>query len=274
MAELDVTISPPGRWPGFGFAELLRYRELLYFMAKRELQVRYKQSFFGVSWAVLQPVTYAFVFAVFFGHLAKIPSEGIAYPVFALAAMVPWVFASQGTGQAAASLVGEANLLGKVYFPRLVLPLAKIGSFLVDLVIGFGVLSAFVVIYGAQPSWGLVALPLFLAIALLTVIGVGVLLATLNVKYRDITVAIPLFVQLWLFATPVLYPGSLITGTWQYIYAINPMVSVIEGVRWGFLGTTAPPVGTVAVSATVALILLMIGVTYFRGAERYLADII
>ena len=274
MADIDVTIRPLGRWPGFGLAELGRSRELLYFMTKRELQIRYKQSMFGVSWAILQPVTYAFVFAIFFGRLANIPSEGLPYPVFALAALVPWVFASQGVGQAAASLVGEANLLGKVYFPRLVLPLAKVTSFLVDLVIGLGILCVFVALYGGSPGWGLLALPGFLAISIATVVGLGVLLATINVKYRDVVVAIPLFIQLWLFATPVLYPGSLITGVWQYIYAINPMVSVIEGVRWGFLGTTAPPLGGVAVSVTIAVLLLAVGITYFRSAERYLADII
>jgi lipopolysaccharide transport system permease protein len=274
MEASRVVIRPPGRWPGLGFRELAGYRELLYFLTRREILVRYKQSLFGITWVVAQPLAYAFVFAIFFGKLAKIPSEGIPYPVFALAALVPWIFAAQGIGQASSSLVGEANLLGKIYFPRLALPLAKLLSFFVDLAIGLCVLTVFVIIYGAHPTIGLVALPAFLLLAVLTVLGAGLTLATMNVKYRDVTVAIPLIMQLWLFATPVLYPGALITGTWQYIYAMNPMVSVIEGVRWGFVGTDAPPIGGVAVSVAVAAILFAIGITYFRRAEHYLADII
>ena len=274
MEASRIVIRPPGRWPGFGFRELASYRELLYFLTRREILVRYKQSIFGITWVVAQPLAYAFVFAVFFGKLAKIPSEGVPYTVFALAALVPWLFAAQGVSTSSNSLVGEANLLGKIYFPRLALPLAKLMSFLLDLVIGLFVLMLFVLIYGAHPTIGLVAVPGFLAIGFLTVLGVGLTLATLNVKYRDVTVAVPLISQLWLFATPVLYPGALITGTWQYIYAMNPMVSVIEGVRWAFVGTDPPPLGAIAVSIVVAFILFTIGITYFRRAEHYLADII
>lgn len=274
MSGAALRIRPPRRWPGLGLEELLRYRELIYFLTKRELQVRYKQSLFGVTWAVLQPVAYAFVFAIFFGKLANVPSEGLPYPVFALAALVPWLFVAQGVGQSAQSLVGEANLLGKVYFPRLALPLAKILSLFVDLLIGLCVLMLFIVLYGARPDVGALALPLFLLLAFVTIVGAGLLLATLNVKYRDVTLTVPLIMQLWLFMTPVLYPGSLITGGWAYIYAMNPMVSVIQGVRWGLLGTEAPALGPVVISVTVAVTLFAAAVAYFRSTERYLADII
>jgi lipopolysaccharide transport system permease protein len=274
VAETSVTITPPSRWGGFGLREIWGARELLYFMTKRELQIRYKQSLFGVSWAILQPLIYAFVFALFFGRLAKVPSEGFPYPLFALTALVPWIFLSQSVSQAAASLVGDANLLGKVYFPRLVIPLAKVMSFLTDLLVALCVLIVFVFVYGESPSVGMLALPGFLLLALVTALGAGTLLATLNVRYRDVMVAIPLMVQLWLFATPVIYPGSLIAGNWKYVYALNPMVSVIGGVRWAFLGADAPELGTVAVSVVAALTLLVAGAVYFRRAERFFADII
>ncbi len=187
---------------------------------------------------------------------------------------MPWLFTSQGTTQAAASLVADANLLGKVYFPRLVIPVAKILSFLVDLVIALAVLGVFVAAYGESPSAALALMPLFLLLALATVVGTGVLLSTLNVKYRDVAVAIPLLVQLWLFATPVVYPGSLITGAWQYVYAVNPLVTVVDGTRWAFLGTDAPPPAVAAISVASAVVLLVAGLVYFRRTERYLADII
>ena len=274
MATTSVTITPPSRWGGFGLRELWDARELLYFMTKRELQIRYKQSLFGVSWAVLQPLVYAFVFALFFGRLANVPSDGFPYPIFALTALVPWIFLSQSVAQAAASLVGDANLLGKVYFPRLVIPLAKVASFLIDLLIALVVLAVFVFLYGESPSVGLLALPGFLLLAFVTALGAGTLLATLNVRYRDVTVAIPLLVQLWLFATPVIYPGSLIAGGWRYVYALNPMVSVIDGVRWGFLGAPAPEAAMVAISAAAAVGVLVAGAVYFRRAERFFADIV
>jgi lipopolysaccharide transport system permease protein len=269
-----LLIAPPSRWGGFGLRELWDARELVYFLTKRELQIRYKQSLFGVSWAVLQPLTYAFVFALFFGRLANVPSEGFPYPVFALSALVPWIFCSQAVSQAAASLVGDANLLGKIYFPRLAIPLAKILSFLIDLMIALCVLGLFVALYGVSPSEGMLALPAFLVLAFATGVGAGTLLATLNVRYRDVMVAIPLLIQLWLFATPVIYPGSLITGTWQYVYALNPMVSVIGGVRWAFLGAPAPELAMVAISTGTASFLLVAGIVYFRRSERFFADII
>jgi lipopolysaccharide transport system permease protein len=270
----DVVIEPPSRWGDLGLAELWRSRELLYFLVKRDLQIRYKQSVFGVSWAVLQPVALTLIFYVFFGRLAKVPHEDVPYPLFAMAALVPWTFASNSVGQAAASLVGDQNLISKVYFPRLVIPLARIGALGIDLGISLVVLAVFMAAYGVAPPAEAVLVPLILLLALVTAAGVGVWLAALNVKYRDVSVAVPLLVQIWLFATPVVYPGSLVTGAWQYIYALNPMVSVVGLMRWALLGTAGPPVGAVAVSVASAAVVLAFAVIRFRRTERFFADII
>lgn len=273
-ARHELTIRPPRRFANLGLRELWEYRELLYFLTKRELQIRYKQSLFGISWAVVQPLAYAFIFSLFFGRLAKVSSEGIAYPVFALAGLVPWLFASQGVSGSADSLIRDSNLLSKVYFPRLVLPASKVLSYLVDLLIALCVLGIFIAIYGAHPGIGLAALPLFLLLAFATAAAIGMALGALNVAYRDVIVITPLLVQLWLFATPVIYPASLIHGAWRYVYAVNPMVTVIEGVRWGFLGTAAPHGAVILTSTVAAFVLLVLAVFYFRRTERFFADII
>jgi homopolymeric O-antigen transport system permease protein len=270
----EVVIRPPARWGGFGFAELWHHRELLYFITKRELQIRYKQSLFGAAWAILQPLAYAGLFTLIFGRVAGLSSQGVPYAVFALAALVPWGFASQTVTQSAASLVGDANLLTKVYFPRLVVPAGKMLSLLVDLVLALCVLSLFVVGYGVRPSAGLALVPAFLLLAAVTAGALGAMLGALNVKYRDVAVAVPLIVQLWFFATPVIYPGTYIKGAWHYVYAINPMVSVIEGVRWGFLSTPAPEGLSVAISTASALVLLVVGLVYFRRTEHFFADVV
>jgi lipopolysaccharide transport system permease protein len=273
-AHTELVITPPSRWAGLGLRELWGYRELLYFMTKRELQIRYKQSLFGVSWAVLQPIVYSFVFALFFGTLANVPSDGFPYPVFALAALVPWMFVSQASTQGAGSLVADSNLLGKVYFPRLIIPLAKTLSLLLDLAIAICVLAILTAVYGAQPTIGLLAVPGFILLAAATATGVGTGFGALNVMYRDVTVATPLLVQLWLFASPIAYPTSLIPGNWQYVYALNPMVTVIDGMRWAFLGADAPTVGTALCSVAGALAMLTAGVLYFRRTERFFADVV
>jgi lipopolysaccharide transport system permease protein len=273
-ATSEVVIRPPGRFGGLGLRELVEHHELLYFLIKRELQVRYKQSLFGIGWAVAQPIALAFIFALFFGRLANVPSEGVPYPVFALAGLVPWMFAAQATTQAATSLVGDANLLSKVYFPRLVIPIAKVLSMAVDLLVALCVLFPFVLAYGIKLEPRAFTVLLFVALGVLTTMGIGIGLSALNVKYRDITVGIPLLVQVWLFATPVVYPGSLVTGLWRYVYALNPMVSVIDGVRWAVLGTHAPAVGPLLVSITVAVVTLFAALVYFKRTERYFADLI
>jgi lipopolysaccharide transport system permease protein len=270
----EIIIRPAGRWSALHASEIWAYRELLYFLTKRELQVRYKQSLLGVSWAVMQPLALTFIFALFFGRLVKVPSDGIPYPVFALAGLVPWLFVSQSSAQGAQSLVADANLLTKVYFPRIIVPLAKVLALLVDLGFAFCVLLPFALIYGAPIQATAVIAPLFLLLALTTALGAGTLLAALNVKYRDVGVAMPLAVQVWLFATPVVYPASLVSGSWQYVYALNPMVSVIGGLRWALFGTTAPAASAVAVSAAASCALLIGAVVYFRRTEQFFADLI
>jgi len=270
----SIVIRPPSGWASLGLRELGEYRELLYFLTKRELQIRYKQSLFGVSWAVLQPVALAFIFTIFFGVLADIPSEGIPYPVFALAALTPWLFVSQTVAQSALSLVGDANLLSKVYFPRLVIPLAKTFALLVDLAVGLVVVVIIAVLYGHPPGVEVLALPAFLALGLLTGAGLGILLAAVNVHYRDVAVAVPLFMQVWLFATPVIYPGSLVEGSWRYVFALNPMTSVVEGSRWTLLGASAPELVPVLISTAVALTIFVGALVYFRRTELYFADVV
>jgi lipopolysaccharide transport system permease protein len=270
----EVTIRPPSGLAALRFGDLWEYRELIYFLTKRELQIRYKQSVLGVTWAVLQPLTLAFIFAIFFGVLAEVPSEGFPYPLFALAGLVPWLFVSQTVAQASASLVGDSNLLSKVYFPRLVLPLARGMSLLLDLLIALVILVAMTLAYGEGLEATILWLPAFLALAMVTALGVGVLLAAVNVQYRDVTVAVPLMIQVWLFTTPVIYPGSLVEGTWRYVYSLNPMVSVVDGVRWAILGAAAPLAGGVAISAAVALVVTAAGIVYFRKTEHFFADLI
>ena len=270
----ELVIRPPSRWGGLSLSELWAYRELLYFLTKRDLQIRYKQSLLGVSWAVVQPLGLAIVFYIFFGRLAKVPSEGLPYPVFALGALVAWNFTSQATSQAAASLVSDANLLSKVYFPRLLVPLAKIGSLAIDMFITLCVLAIFMAAYVISPPVQVVVLPVFLLLGTLVALGAGVFLAAVNVRYRDVGVALPLVLQIWLFVTPVVYPASLVEGAWKYVYALNPMVTVVSGCRWALFDTPAPPLASVLVSVAVTFLMLAGALVYFKRVERFFADII
>ena len=272
--EPRVHIRPPRGWGDLRLREIWEARELVYFLTKRELQIRYKQSFFGISWAVLQPLAIAFIFAIFFGVLANVPSDDLPYPVFALAGVVPWLFTAQSVNMAAMSLVTDANLLSKVYFPRMAAPLGKVLSLLLDLVIAMGVVVAFTLAYGVSISLTILVTPAFLLLGVVTAFGTGLLLAAINVKYRDVTLAVPVLVQTWLFATPVIYPATLLTGIWEYIYALNPMVSVISGVRWSILGAAAPKLGTIAISVGSALLVLGIALAYFRRTEQFFADLV
>jgi lipopolysaccharide transport system permease protein len=246
----------------------------MYFIMKRELQLRYKQSFFGVLWVVVQPLALAGVFGLFFGSLAKIPSEGVPYPLFVLTGLLAWIFASQAVGTAAISLVGDSNLVAKVYFPRMAIPVGRMLAVGVDLAITFVVVLIAIALYGTGFRIELLLLPVFILLAFVTATGVGLPLAAVNVKYRDVGMALPLAIQLWLFLTPVLYPGSLVTGTWQYIYALNPMVTAVQGTRWALIGTPAPAPGAVIASVATAAIVLVAGALYFRRAENHFADII
>jgi len=257
-----------------GLGELWEYRELLYFLVWRDVKVRYKQTALGAAWAIIQPFFTMVVFSIFFGKLGKIPSDGVPYPIFTYAALVPWMFFANGLAQSSNSLVGSANLITKVYFPRLIIPIATVLSGVVDFVIAFAVLLAMMLYYGILPTRNTVWLPLFLLLALLTSLGVGLWLSALNVEYRDVRYIVPFLTQFWLFASPVAYPSSLLSPPWQTVYGLNPMVGVIEGFRWALLGTATGPGPLIAVSSLVALLVLVAGAFYFRRMETTFADVV
>jgi lipopolysaccharide transport system permease protein len=272
--ERMITIRPPTRWPGLGLRELWDARELLYFMAKREVQIRYKQSVIGVGWAVLQPLGIAFIFALLFGTVLSIPSDGIVYPVFAIVGIVPWMFASQLMSHGAQSLVFDAPLLSKVYFPRLTLPLAKGLGLGLDLAIAFVVMIAVVLVYGVGLTAHALIAPGFLLLDAVAAFSLATLFAAINVKYRDMIVVVPILVQLLLFLSPLVYSATQIKGDWIYLYSVNPFASVITGMRWSLAGGPAPDAGAVLVSVASALVLFSVAILYFRRAEREFADVV
>jgi lipopolysaccharide transport system permease protein len=257
-----------------GLREFLEYRELLFFLIWRDIKVRYKQTVLGAAWAIIQPFMTMVVFSLFFGRLAGIPSEGVPYPIFSYAALVPWTFFANGLSQSANSLVGSANLLTKVYFPRLTIPIASVLSGAVDFVLAFLVLLGMMLFYRVTPTWNILWLPLFLLLALVTALGVGLWLSALNVEYRDVRYVVPFLVQFWLFATPIAYPSSLLSEPWRTIYALNPMVGVVEGFRWALLGTETAPGPMILISALAAIVILLGGVVYFRRMEDTFADVV
>ncbi len=273
-APIVVHIRPSKGWVSLRLNELLEYRELLYFLVWRDIKVRYKQTALGASWAVIQPFLTMVVFSLFFGKLAKMPSDGVPYPIFSFAALVPWTFFATSLTNSSNSLVGSANLIKKVYFPRLAIPIATVLSGLVDFAIAFGMLIAMMIWYRVHPTVNALWLPLFLLLALVTSLGVGLWLSALNVKYRDVKYVVPFLTQFWLFATPVAYPSSLLAGKWRAIYALNPMVGVVEGFRWSLLGTRTNPTSVIAVSTAAAVVMLVSGAFYFRRMERTFADVV
>jgi lipopolysaccharide transport system permease protein len=272
--QSSITIEPQRGWVAVNIAELWAYRELLYFFVWRDLKVRYKQTIFGALWAVIQPVMLMVVFTLFLGRISGIAPAGVAYPVFAFAALVPWTLFAQSLIGASASLVDASNLLQKVYFPRLLLPLAAIGSYLVDFGIAFVVLALLLVWFGVPLTASLVWVLPLTVLLLEVALAIGVWLAAINVRYRDVRYAVPFIVQLWLFASPVAYSASLVPPEWRTIYLLNPMAGVIEGFRWAVLGLGDAPVAPLAVSALVATLVLTAGVAYFRRVERTFADVI
>ncbi len=263
----------PG-WVAIDFGELWRYRELLVFQAIRDIRVRYKQTLLGAAWAILQPVMTMVVFSIFFGKLAGLPSDGIPYPLFTFCALLPWQLFAYALTYSSNSLVDNANILTKVYFPRLILPFTAVISGLVDFAIAFVVLVGMMAYYGMFPGWSVVALPLFIMLALAAALSVGLWLSALNVKYRDIRYTIPFLTQLWLFASPVAYSSSMVPEKWQALYGINPMVGVVEGFRWVLLDKSAPPGPMLIVSVVTTAVLLVGGLFYFRRMEKSFADII
>ena len=272
-AQSVLIIGPSRGLLRVNLRELWEYRELLYIFVWRDIKVRYKQTVLGAAWAIIQPFFTMLVFALFFGRLAKMPSDGLPYPIFAYAALLPWSYFTQSLTQASNSLVDSANLVRKVYFPRMAAPIAATLSGLVDFSIAFTVLLGMMMYYRITPTSGTLLLPIFVLLALSTALGVGIWLAALNVQYRDIRYVIPFLIQFWMFATPVVYPSSLLSEPWRTLYGLNPMVGVVEGFRWALLGTT-PPGPMIAVSALMSLLLLVSGTLYFGRMEKTFADVI
>lgn len=268
--RIDATRNSP-----FDLRELWAYRELIGFLIWRDVKVRYKQTAIGVGWAVIQPVTTMVIFTVIFGHLAGIKSGyGVPYPLFAFSGLLPWTYFASSLAQSSASLVGGSSLLSKIYFPRLALPIAAICVPLVDLCLSFIVLVALFAAYGRYPSWRVVTLPLFVALALLVALGAGLWLSALNVRYRDVPYALPFLTQIWLYLTPVVYPVTLVPSHWRWLLALNPMAGVVDGFRWAVLGHGAPHGLVLAVSGGIAVALLLSGIVFFRRAEATFADVI
>ncbi|HVS64000.1 MAG TPA: ABC transporter permease [Thermoanaerobaculia bacterium] len=267
-------IRPSRGWRTLDLRELWAYRELVYFLVWRDIKVRYKQTALGASWAIIQPFFTMVVFSLFFGRLAGVPSDGLPYPVFSFAALVPWTLFATGLTMSAASLVGNQDLLKKVYFPRLAIPLAPVLAAVVDFAIAFTVLLGMMWFYGIVPGLEALALVPLLTLTLVTSLAVGLWLSALNVRYRDVRYALPFLVQLWLFLTPIAYPSSLLDEPWRTLYAINPMVGVVEGFRWALLGTDTAPGPMILVSSLAALALLAGGAFYFRRLERTFADLV
>ena len=267
------SIDPPTGWTSLGLRELWNYRELLYFLTWRDVKVRYKQTVLGAAWAIIQPVFMMLVFSLFFGRLAKMPSDGIPYPIFTFCALLPWQLFAHALTESSNSLVANERLITKVYFPRLVVPIAAVLGGLVDFGVAFVILLGMMVYYGIVPTSAMVTLPAFIILAMITALAVGLWLSALNVKYRDVRYTINFLIQFWLFATPIAYPSSLVPERWRALYGLNPMAGVVEGFRWALLGTK-PPGAMLAVSIGVVLVLLVGGLFYFRRMEQEFADVV
>jgi homopolymeric O-antigen transport system permease protein len=269
-----VRIRPSKGWVSLRLDELWAYRELLYFLTWRDIKVRYKQTVLGAAWAIIQPLFTMVVFSLFFGRLARMPSDGIPYPIFSYAALVPWTFFATALGQSTDSLVGSSNLIKRVYFPRLAIPIAAVLSSVVDFAIAFVVLVGMILCYGLRPTVNVLWLPLFLLLALVTALGAGLWLSALNVQFRDVRYTVPFLIQFWLFATPIVYPSSLLHQPWRTLYGLNPMAGVVEGFRWALLGTKTAPGPMLIISALAAFSLVLGGAFYFRRMEKSFADVV
>jgi lipopolysaccharide transport system permease protein len=271
--EHVTVIEPVSGWRSLDLKELWAYRELLFVLTMRDIKVRYKQTVLGFLWAIIQPVMLMIVFSIFFGRLAKMPSDGIPYPIFAYAALLPWTFFANAIGASGNSLVASGSLISKVYFPRLIIPLSSVGTGLVDFAISASVLLLLMAWYGVGWSFNLLAAPLLVAGVVFIALGVGTFLSALTVTYRDFRYIVPFMIQFWMFATPVVYPASLVPEGWRWLLYLNPMAGLIEGFRSAFLGRPFD-VPALALSLGVALILFLAGIAYFEKAERRFADII
>jgi lipopolysaccharide transport system permease protein len=275
MARVPTVVIQPAK--GLFHLELgalWRYRELLRSLVWRDIKVRYKQTAIGAGWAILQPLLTMVIFTVVFGNLAKIPSDGLPYPIFTYTAILPWTYFAQGLNRSGNSLVGSAHLITKVYFPRLLMPLSALGAPTVDFLFSFLILLGLMAWYGIIPTWSVLALPLLLLLAILTAITAGLWLSPINVKYRDVSYTLPFLTQVWMYASPVVYPVSLVPEQWRWLYSLNPMVGVIEGFRWALLGKQSPDLMVVAMSASVVLAFFFGGIVFFKRMERMFADVV
>ena len=267
-------IQPSSRWVSLRLDEIWHYRELIYFLTWRDIKVRYKQTALGAAWAILQPLLTMLLFSIFFGRLAKVPSDGIPYPLFSMAGLVPWTFFAFGLAQSSNSLVASSNMIKKIYFPRLIIPISTVFSGLVDLVLAFVMLLIMMAWNKVPLTSNVIWLPALVLLAFTTALGVGLWLSAMNVKYRDIRYIVPFLVQFWMYATPIAYPSSLLSEPWRTLFGLNPMVGVVEGFRWALLGVRTPPGPMLWVSVGVAVVVLVSGAVYFRRMERVFADIV
>src|SRR2546423_2744972 len=268
-----LILRPGGGWTSLGLRELWEYRELLYFLVWRDIKVRYKQTVLGGAWAIIQPFFMMIVFSLFFGRLARVPSDGVPYPVFTFCALLPWQLFAQALSESSNSLVANERLITKVYFPRLVVPLSAVLGGLVDFAIAFVVLGLMMAYYGITPHFAVLTLPLLVLLAVMTAFGVGLWLSALNVQYRDVRYTITFLTQFWMFATPIAYPSSIVPERCRPLYGFNPMAGVVEGFRWALLGTR-PPGAMLAVSVVAVIMILVGGLYYFRRMEETFADVV
>lgn len=269
-----LVLRPSSGWASLKLSELWQYRELVYFLTWREVKVRYKQTVLGAAWALIQPLFTMLIFSLFFGRLGKMPSDHIPYPVFSLTGLVPWTFFANGLAQSSTSLVTNSNLLTKVYFPRLAIPVSAVLSGIVDFAVSLVLLVGMMAFYHLAPTGQIAFVPLFLVLALSTALGVGFWLSALNVEYRDVRYTIPFLTQFWMFATPIAYPSSLLHDPWKSVYGLNPMVGVVEGFRWALLGSGPAPTNLLTASSSAALVILVTGAYYFRRMEKGFGDIV
>jgi lipopolysaccharide transport system permease protein len=269
----EVVIQPSKGLFRFDLAAVWHYRELLYFLVWRDFKIRYKQAAIGVGWVILQPVVTMVIFTVIFGNFARMPSDGLPYPIFAYTALLPWTYFAQSLNRSCGSLLGDSNLISKVYFPRLIIPLASVITPVVEFLLSFLLLLAMMAWFGVAPTWGVLALPLFLLLTAMIALAVGLWLAPMNVRYRDVGYIVPFLIQIWMYASPVIYPVSLVPEKWRLLYSLNPMAGVIEGFRWALLGKESPDFMVMGISASFVVVLLFFGTVYFKNMEKTFADV-
>lgn len=270
-----LVIRPSKGWVSLDLQALWNYRELLFFLTWRDIKVRYKQTILGALWAIIQPLMTMIVFTLFFGNLAEIPSDDIPYPLFSYAALVPWTFFASGLGKSSTSLVSNANLIKKVYFPRLIIPISNVMSGVVDFILAFGVLLLMMPYFGTVPTINIIYLPFFLLLAFVASLAIGLWLSAMNVQFRDVRYIVPFITQFWLFITPIAYPSSLIKNDLlRFLYGFNPMAGVVEGFRWALLGTDTAPGIVIIPSTLVTIVLFISGLYYFKRLEKSFADVV